>query len=389
MIASARMLRGVVCGGALLIAVAACRVPDERFTALSDGNAEGDASRGLDAAPDVTADAAACFGTGLVRVCLESLPTQPMAISTATQVDTDDPTMCARTTSGAANYCVLAATDITIVAKLRGAGAKPLVLIASGTITSTAAGVIDVGSHRVREPGSPETGAGADAAVCNAGANPTNSGGGAGGSFVGSGGAGAAGAAAGASLGGTPAAAGPATELRGGCAGQDGNGASKGAGGHGGGAVFLIAGTSINVGGDINAAGEGGDAGTNNISGAGGGGSGGMIGLDAPLITVTSMILANGGGGGEGSGQNVAGANGADPITIAAALGGNGSAGIGGDGGDGSAGDAAGRGLAGRVGEVATTGTRGGGGGGGGGAGLVKVPANATLGTMVSPEATP
>jgi hypothetical protein len=139
--------------------------------------------------PPVPIDAQVCFGTTtLAKICLEAAPTQRLMISTETQIDTSDPTKCAKTTSGAENYCVLAGTDISITAKLRGVGPKPLVLIASGTITSSAAGVIDVGSHRMRAQGEPEEGAGRNPQSCALGAQLGIGGGGPGGSFVGRGG---------------------------------------------------------------------------------------------------------------------------------------------------------------------------------------------------------
>jgi hypothetical protein len=340
-------------------------------------------------------DAQVCFGSGLVRICLMAQPTLPLTISTPSLIDTGDTTMCTAVASGGDGYCVVVATNITISARLRGAGPKPLVLLATGTIMTMGQGVIDVGSHRApRTPnGDPEDGAGVDSAVCAAGNKPTNSGGGAGGSFAGTGGNGAAGAANGASAGGMPAMPAAITALRAGCPGQDGNGNNKGTGGHGGGAVFLLAGTSIVIGGGINASGEGGAPGTDNTSGGGGGGAGGMIGLDAPSVTALSLLLANGGGGGEGSGQNVTGVAGADPTSVAAAPGGsdNGDP-LGGDGGLGSAGAAASSGGSGHPGDFSTAGpftNRGGGGAGGGGAGLIKAPASAQLGASVSPAATP
>jgi hypothetical protein len=329
---------------------------------------------------DGSVDSQTCFGTGLLRICLASAPTQSLTISSATTIDTTDSPMCAAVTSGG-DYCVLAGTTITIDGKVRATGTRPLVLIASDSITTGTQ--IDVGSHRAVTP---ETGAGADPSSCAPGTAPTTGGGGAGGSFTGLGGTGGNGAGA-ASGGGVPGVVAAAiTELRGGCPGQDGQSGTandKGIRGHGGGAVFLIAGNRIAVGGGINAAGEGGTAGAKNTSGGGGGGAGGMIGFDAPTITITSLILANGGGGGEGSGTGTnAGAPGTDPTAIGPAAGGGGSSATGGDGGDGSAGAAAGVGAAGNSGT-------GGGGGGGGGAGLVKAPTTATLGTQVSPLATP
>lgn len=341
------------------------------------GNQLGDA--GSDSIIDSPPGTQACFGTGLSQICFASAPTQPLTISGPTTIDTTTSPMCASVIAGG-SYCVLAATEITIEATLRATGARPLVLVASDSITTMTSGLIDVGSHRGMTP---ETGAGADPAACQGDTPPVTSGGGAGGSFTGSGGAGGIGS-SGTGPGGVPGA--PVTtitEVRGGCGGQDGAGSSKGARGHGGGAVFLIAGNSIGVAGGINAAGEGGGAGTLTMSGAGGGGAGGLIGFDAPAITITSLILANGGGGGEGSGTNTSGIVGSDPAGVAAASGGSGGSSTGGDGGSGSAGAAAGPGAAGL--NAAT----GGGGGGGGGAGLVKAPASAALGTQVSPLATP
>lgn len=339
---------------------------------------------GVDAPPDAVPDARTCFGTGLVVVCLRSAPAAPLPISVPTPVDTTSSSLCVPTVSGGDKYCVIAATTITIDARLRATGAKPLVLIASDSIVIAATGAVDVGSHRGQNP---EVGAGADPLTCTAGTQPGNSGGGAGGSFLGSGGGGGNGGNGGA--GGLPAApAANVAELRGGCAGQDGNGTDGGARGHGGGAVFLIAGNAITVGGVINATGEGGDGGATNTSGGGGGGAGGMIGLDAPTITATGLILASGGGGGEGSGEASNGDPGHEAITTAPAIGGNGQTANGGNGGNGSSAVAASPGANGNAGNNQAN-NRGGGGGGGGGAGVVKAPASSTLGTQVSPPATP
>jgi hypothetical protein len=313
-----------------------------------------------------------------------------LTIADLTTVDTSDPSICAATISGSNNYCVVAATSIIINATLRAKGTKPLVLIASDSITVNQ--LIDVGSHRT----TPEfIGAGADPAMCMVGTLPNGArSGGAGGSFVGKGGIGGDGANSGGTGGLAASATSNVTELRGGCSGQTGTGNGKGAGGHGGGAIYLIAGNRIDITGPgINAAGEGGDSGkggpaaTPNASGAGGGGSGGMIGFNAPTITCTSLLLANGGAGGEGSGVTIDGDPGADPLTTAAAIGGTGNSAIGGDGGNGSSGLAAGAGANGSNGS-SSAGNDGGGGGGGGGAGLIKGPA-VSLGNNVSPVPTP
>jgi len=348
----------------------------------------------IDAPPDVPPDARACFGTGIVQVCLAQAPAMPFNNGDLTTIDTGDTSAtskCAATVSGGENYCVIAGTSISITGALRATGSKPLVLLSTSTITVSQ--LIDVGSHR----GAPEfVGAGADPTAACAmggaagGSAPGLRSGGAGGSFNGKGGHGGDGAGAGAGNGGQAINAVTPTVLRGGCAGQSGDGGAKGAGGHGGGAVYLLAVDRIDISGPgINAAGEGGAPGTSGASGAGGGGAGGMIGFDAPTITCTGFLIANGGGGGEGSGITVAGMVGADPSQTStnAALGGNGFAGIGGDGGNGSSGAAAGAGANGKDG-TSMGGADGAGGAGGGGAGFIKGPA-ASLGNNVSPDATP
>ena len=342
---------------------------------------------GSDASIDVPIDAQLCFGNAPFAICLAAAPTAPLPISSTMTINTDTSSMCVATTSGGANYCVVAATSIAITAKLRGVGSKPLVLIAADSITvSTTSGQIDVASHR----GDPDRGAGANPTVCVAGTPPGTRAGGAGGSFTGKGGKG--GNAAGGGTGGQAADGTTSiTTLRGGCAGQDGDGGGKGVGGRGGGAVYLIAGNRIDIGGSgIDAAGEGGSQGTPNAgasSGAGGGGAGGMIGFDALTITCNTLILANGGGGGEGSGEATPGGTGSDPSETDPAPGGSGNQ-IGGNGGPGSSGTAAGPGGDASNGSSAG-GSDGGGGGGGGAAGLIRVPVGATLGTLVSPPATP
>jgi len=354
-------------------------------------DAAGEAASDAPGPPPI--DARTCFGTSIVQVCLASAPTQPLTISNLTTIDTMTSPMCVATVSGGTNYCVVAATSIMINGTLRATGAKPLVLVASDSITVSQ--LIDVGSHR----STPEfVGAGADPTTCAAGTPAGTRGGGAGGSFTGkggNGGGGSGGGPGGQAVNGTT----PITELRGGCRGQDGDGGGKGTGGHGGGAVYLIAVNTIDITGPgINAAGEGGDSGKGGpiaapiSSGAGGGGAGGMIGFDAPTITCNSLLLANGGAGGEGSGVTSDGAPGSDPSTTAAATGGTGNSAIGGDGGNGSSGAAAGIGANGKNGTSVNLGmgvtNDGGGGGAGGGAGLIKGPAG-SLGNNISPRATP
>ena len=325
-----------------------------------------------------------------------------LMISSATTIDTAGPGCNEVVTD--AGYCVMAATDITIAATLRASGPRPLVLVASGSITVAAGGLIDVGSHRGADP---EFGAGADPTTCGSGQAPTassgsgiTSGGGAGGSFVGLGASGGDGDQGG--TGGVSAQGAASSQLRGGCPGQDGagspsSGTSGNFRGHGGGAVFLIATREIDIQGNINATGEGGGGGARISTpdggcGGGGGGSGGMIGFDAPVIRGSGLILASGGSGGGGGGERVRGADGVSPSTTSAAMGGAGARNnqtdnvrVGGDGGAGSF--ATGGPTDGERGTNDHVGT-GGGGGGGGGTGVIKAPATANLGANISPAMT-
>lgn len=342
---------------------------------------------------DARPNAPGCFGTDPFVICLAALPTEPLSISLTTRIDTTNSPMCvATTTSSSAGYCVLAATTIAITGRLRGIGSKPLVLLATDSIAvSTADGLIDVGNHR----GDVDLGAGADPVTCLTGTAPGARAGGAGGTFTGAGGSG--GAPAGFVGGGGQAAPGNTSiaTIRGGCAGQAGDGG--GPGGRGGGAVYLLAGrkieitTGTNPKTGINAVGEGGSRGVSGAvsmaGGGAGGGSGGMILFDAPTITCNGLILASGGGGGEGNGATSTGNPGEDPTGVDPAAGGSGNPG-GGNGGAGSSAVAAGNGTNGSNGQFDTLGDGGSGGGGGGGAGLIRAPADANLGTQISPPAT-
>jgi hypothetical protein len=339
-------------------------------------------------------DARVCFGNAPFTICLQSAPSAPLTITASQTIDTTSSPLCAAIASEG-DYCVLAATTISVEANVRATGSRPLVLVASDSITVIPGAIIDVGSHRGVDP---EIGAGADPAACAAGTLPgvdeESGGGGAGGSFAGKGGNGGAGGGSGldpegGAAGQSSAAVTAFTELRGGCAGQAGasdDDDAGGPGGHGGGATLLIAGASITMAGRIDAAGQGGGGGgANATAGGGGGGSGGMIVLDAPVITNTGLLLANGGGGGEGSSGNSTGAVGADSVAAGAAAGGRLSSAPGGDGGPGSAIAAAGGGSDGVFSN--NDDNRGGGGGGGGGAGLIKAPAN--VGGTASPTPRP
>jgi len=370
----------------LIIVAASCAFP--RLPKIPDSEAGDMSPGGPDAAVDGSdpagSDAPVCVGSSPGSVCLAHTPGAPLRPAGPFVIDTSTSPMCAEVTSGGDN-CVVAATTIELTSSLTAMGGRPLVLLALDSITVL--GAIDVSSH----PGIPaRIGAGADASECMFAAMPQHLAGGAGGSFAGAGGRGAI-SNADSSVGGT---AGPmvsgVSQLRGGCPGQSGEGPNPGPGGHGGGAVLLIASKAVVFGpsASINASGSGGGGGGSTGGGAfalgsggGGGGSGGMVVVDAPLVmaTPTTTLIANGGGGGEGSDAN-AGASGADPSQLTAALGGAGSSG-GGDGGSGSSGVAAGPGGPGKT----PSSIFGGGGGGGGGAGLIKVPATVELQILASP----
>ena len=338
------------------------------------------------------APAMPCYGDpqGLVTPCFTAEPvgdlTLPSMINT-----TNDPLCSTAVTNVPSTICVIAGANISVPDGMTvvAVGSRPLVLLATRTITIGADAVLDVASHR--SSASPDTtaqiGAGSDpAGGCDPGVAPHASVGGAGGTFVapgGNGGSGESGA------GGGTSGAGRIVTLRGGCSGQDGSsdggsGGGRGRGGHGGGAVYLIARTIIN-GGTINASGEGGGRG--NAAGnapAGGGGSGGLIGLDAPTITNFHVMFANGGGGGEGADGPNSGLPGPEPTGVGAANGGAGGS-MGGNGGVGGAGGTAGGMSAGGNGANAPAD---GGGGGGGGTGVIKVY-RGTLGGAFSPFPAP
>ncbi len=323
-----------------------------------------------------------CYGDDIVKPCFAQAPTGARTITSDLTINTDDTTMCMAPLNSSA-WCVIAADtiDLTAGVTVKARGSRPLVLVATQSITI--AGTIDVSSGRGDPPG-----AGANGPACMNSTMPTGGGGGAGGSFGGKGGD-AGNQTAAASGGGTAAGIVTVTTLQGGCKGQSGNGIAAGAGGNGGGAVYLIGAKSIFVSGTINASGEGADGATSGSSGGGGGGSGGFIGLDSPSVQAngSALIFANGGGGGQGSGSTTAGSPGSDPTSPSTPAPG-GSAGptvYGGAGGNGAAGIM----LMGVAGSNGNAGGIGGGGGGGGGGGIVKVvPANQPLGGLVSPPQT-
>src|SRR5262249_22497541 len=144
-----------------------------------DASGAGDGPAGHDAA--VASDARACPGTGLgVQVCLVHQPTQDLTVTFVRAIDTNvGSNDCVDLTRpSASDYCVLSATDITLSGTLVATGTRPLVLVATGTITVS--GTIDVGSHLAVIS---TRGAGADPSACVITPAPASTGGGAGGSF--------------------------------------------------------------------------------------------------------------------------------------------------------------------------------------------------------------
>ncbi len=332
---------------------------------------------------DAPLDAPVCFGTDPVRVCLLAPPSAPRVIDTDQQLDTSS--LCPPYDDPAEPFCVLSATDITISKRLQVIGSKPLVLVATGTITILGTGELDLSSKRLGT-----TGPATEPLHCTPlSVSPT--GGGPGGTFGGRGGAGGGrlpGGAVTASRFPTP------IGFTGGCAGVNGaagpEGGSGGAGGAGGGAGYLIAST-IQIDGILDASGAGGSGGiatAGTFNGGGGGGAGGLIGLEASVIHIGPMahVFANGGGGGEAAGGAVGiGVPGADPSVGSSgqsATGGAGNFMFGGDGGDGAGGMTLAGAAGGSLGD--------GGGGGGGGAGVIWMTVTPTIetGSVVSPAAT-
>lgn len=323
-------------------------------------NVVGDAA--IDAPPEL------CFGTDPVTICFEQPLTTPLVVTTQT-IDTGGTDCMAYTSPQSVDACVLAGSAITIESgvTLTAHGGKPLVLVSASSMQID--GTVDVASRR----GQP-LGAGADMPGCSDGTAPSGVisqvGGGWGGSFGDKGGDGGDGS--GDNGGKAGMAIVPAT-LRGGCPGSDGaNGDVAGGRGHGGGAVALIANSSIQIAGIVNASGSAGGGGQHGIGtagGGGGGGSGGMIRLDAMTVTVSGQVFANGGGGGEGASASNDGKAGLESTAPGGAgAGGSGGAGSGGDGGSGSFADMTG-GFTGANGSNIS----GSGGGGGGSAGVIQL----------------
>jgi hypothetical protein len=315
-----------------------------------------------------------CYGPpGAFRICLVDAPTGMFDINAPTTYST---TTCTDgelvPQAGGPELCVRSAEAIRITATLTVSGSRPLVLLATGSISVSAAITVTAGANPTL-CGMPGVGTG----------NSAGAGGGAGGSFGTQGGNGGTGF-SGAAAGGKPLAAttAPITVLRGGCTGGAGGDSVSGGGmngGAGGGAVYLLSVGAMTIYANINASGKGGAGGTVMKGGGGGGGSGGMIALFADNIEVTANVAANGGAGGEGADNNDTGRTGNDgnigsPLSPATCPDGASSGGLGGNG------------AAGVVNALSGSPSGVGGGGGGGGHGVIRVLGGAIAGGTFSPQ---
>jgi hypothetical protein len=379
----------------LLAGLAGCSFQHGQ-AAIGDGRPQ-DGTVIIDTPPP---DTQICLGAGVWALCLNSAPSAPVDLTGLGTFDTGSDSHCLSATppmwsSTQPSSCFVVGSSVTLNDTLTVTGSRPLVLVATDTITIGSNGLLDVSSRR-----GGTSGPGATASVtCNAAVAPDNNlntssggGGGAGGSFVGvnKGGDGGRG-----STGGNAATGGkaanlvpPPTTLRPGCSGSNGGDGDNrsndhGLGGATGGAAYLVAGTSITVSGIINASGAGATGG-DVFGGGGGGGSGGMLVFYAPMINASSgKVLANGGAGQGGGDSNTGPADGMDvdptmPLTPA-----NGGPASGG----GSDNNPGGHGFAQGANQTpgGTTNAQDGGGGGGGGGGGYILTHKPLTGAIVSP----
>jgi hypothetical protein len=374
----------------LLLLVAACEKNDPLFCQQNPGasgcpmvdgnNTTIDAM--VDGDPGV--DARTNFGSGAYEVHLSSQPSGTVTL--LADINTTNNTAPCSTIADwvgqtQPSACFVVGTDITLSSgTIAVDGSRPLVLVATGSVKIM--GTLDVASHAIAPA---KIGPAANDSSCGTATAPGTSanggGGGAGGSFMTKGGNGGKGDNNNIA-GGTAAAAVTQSpdHLRGGCPGQAGGaGGTGGILGAGGGALYVVAGATIDLrAGGINASGAAGGAGVSR-GGGGGAGAGGMIVLSAPSILTDSAtrIAANGGGGGAGATGTAMGAETVLSNPTTTALGGQASGGCQNENGGGAG--AAGATAATAGGTV--TGSNCGGGGGGGGLGYIQT--NVALGSGV------
>jgi len=300
---------------------------------------------------------------------MDPLPAGDIVLG-AVNTETDGRCTSVTQTNGQ-TFCAIVGGSIKILAA--GAvitGDKPLMLVATTTITID--GDLDAGSTGAPARSGP--GIGGTPNPCNnpntGGGGQDGGGGGAGGTFSTKGGDGGDGAG---NMGGNGANATNAqvpTTIRPGCRGGTGGKSATGVGGNGGGAILLVAGTSITISDRVIANGAGGTGASATQGGGGGGGSGGMIALESPMIILEAgaELSANGGGGGEGTITTNADEGEESTAWNVVAAGGTGGSG---EGGAGGAGAAALINAAKGANGTTDSGNDGAGGGGGGGHGVV------------------
>jgi hypothetical protein len=382
------------CQSELNPAYCAAHPTDTRCAGGDGGVIDGEADGNDAVAPAI------CLGEGSYRVCLRDMPSGDTPITSG--FNTTNSNICLDAAhmpidwmaQGQPDACFVVGETVTITNNMVFHGPRPIVFVATDTVTFT--GQIDIAAHRgnyATNQTPPGFSVAACAAFATSATNDANGGGGgAGGTFGTGGGNGGLGnnsqVAAGLAVD-QP----PPTVLHAGCPGQaGGTGDNQGTanlvsmGGWGGGTMYVLAGTSIvlSAGTIINASGAAGMAG-NHRTGGGGGGTGGMIVLSAPTITAGSstFLMANGGGGSSGGSNQSDGKNGADPTNGNPSMQAPGGVLAGaGTGGAGYAFDGTNP-LDGGVGGVGTSGD--GGGGGGGGAGLILAPMALGANAAVSP----
>jgi hypothetical protein len=389
------------CPGALMCVQGFCELGADGGTGDLDGALASDGSI-QDGAVDGSNDAQSCFGVGLVNVCLATLPDHPVSLPRVSgTLDTTQAANCDLVVAQQAgpSLCVIVGTSVTVSGSLVAIGPRPLVLVATDTVTVIGSGTLDVSS--VGGTGA-RRGAGGNASECFPSSNGANdsggAGGGGGGGFGTTGGQGGSGDLDDSNQPVGPAFGGAGGEpqsspivLHGGCSGGAGGSANTdprnrgGPGGDGGGVVYLIAGNRIAIDGNVFASGAGGGvtSGTDGrLEGGGGGGSGGMIGLDAPMIQVAGRVVANGGAGG-GGGANVGGTPGGNGTTVQWNL--RAAAGVGAQVLPTSAGNGAEGTAVGATANIDGVSTNLGGGGGAGGLGLIFTYGTLSGGSMMSP----
>jgi hypothetical protein len=268
-----------------------------------------------------------CLGPSGWSACFRSLPagdvTVPTELDTSQSSPYCTPAPDTWLASGQADACFFVGEHVIVSSRVVVTGPRPLVIVAS-TIDIATGGSLDAGSwtgRMIRGAGSPSDKCRSVAQEATTSAAQIG-GGGAGGTFITAGGNGgdadngaALGGGAAAPTGTTP------TTLRAGCDGGRGAAGTTPAGvpGAGGGALYLLAGTAININGYINVSGGPGGSGVGGGSGGyhhggSGGGSGGMIVLFAPTITAAAgvAVLAAGGAGAAPGGTDTPGQRGGD-----------------------------------------------------------------------------